>query len=70
MELGGMTEAEFRDRPTREPRCCGSTSPCGAAIVLRRKLLLAEAETAFPIRGVCRALQHYELSDVCLYGLA
>jgi hypothetical protein len=29
-----------QDRPTREPRCCGTASPCGAGIVSRRKLLL------------------------------
>src|SRR5262249_45034017 len=33
-------------RPTRQPRCCGTASPCGAGIVLRRKLLPQSAQTS------------------------
>jgi hypothetical protein len=34
------TRQRTQDRPTREPRCCGTASPFRASIVLRRKLLL------------------------------
>src|SRR6516225_1988218 len=36
-----------QDRPTRELRCCGTASPCGAGIVLRRKLLLQRQKRTF-----------------------
>src|ERR1700730_1576814 len=32
-----------QDRPTREPRCCGGASACGANIVSRCKFAAAEA---------------------------
>jgi hypothetical protein len=35
-----MRRATPWNRPTREPRCCGTASPCDAGNVLRRKLLL------------------------------
>jgi hypothetical protein len=38
-----------QDRSTREPRCCGTASPCSASIVLRRKLLLQrQSELCLP----------------------
>jgi hypothetical protein len=61
------TDASGLKTSLREPRCCGTASPCGAGIVLRRELLLQRERAHARREAIAQALREHRIPSIAAF---